>query len=432
MSETDDSIVSDDISVASEGSDYDYDERSQASFQSRASKASRSSRGHGSKKSPKGGSLKDQSEEYGDYSADFMDDFEADESEEQVKTVSSSSSYKQATAGAGASNTNTNTNTKSGSVNLVDSLLPPRERGSGGRSSKGGSGIASPRESSRSTYQSAGASAGTEQRGVPYTNVSNVSRLPTTMGQQSLQAEIVLDEISKEVMQLRNLQREQLKERHSLAKERKARAEERRLIYNQRLQEATDMKNNFIKEKDEYINNIHILENQIKSITLSKDVVFTSLHAIEDDNEKLRNTINILTNDIKKLNDENIKLEKKYINDKNNWDIKEATLLAETRKATLLQDAVQKSIEANEKRFLKERENLPEYQAKALKEQQERLTLYEIDLKSQQGILRALETQKIADIEQMRKEAKIEINQLRDRKCLPIAFAVCLPMLCAM
>ena len=41
MSETDDRIVSDDISVASEGSDYDYAERSPGSFQSRASKASR-------------------------------------------------------------------------------------------------------------------------------------------------------------------------------------------------------------------------------------------------------------------------------------------------------------------------------------------------------------------------------------------------------
>jgi hypothetical protein len=71
-----DSIVSDDISVASEGSEYDYDERSQASGFSRASRASKGSTGR-RRKSPRENSFaRDASEDYGDYSADFTDDFE--------------------------------------------------------------------------------------------------------------------------------------------------------------------------------------------------------------------------------------------------------------------------------------------------------------------------------------------------------------------
>ena len=102
------------------------------------------------------------------------------------------------------------------------------------------------------------------------------------------EAEHVLDEISREVMQMRNLQRNQLRERHAIEKEKKARADERRALYEQRLQEAEEIRAGADEANRLHAAQVAALEKQIKSISNSKDVVVSSLHAVEEDADKLR------------------------------------------------------------------------------------------------------------------------------------------------
>ena len=436
-----DSIVSDDISVASEGSEYDYDERSQASYASRTSKASRSSSGR-RKKSPKGGGnnsyLRDASGEYDDYSADFTDDFEAEESGNTGGTGSMSPKFdRDQLTQTAATGTSSGTGSSRGGGGGIDSLLPPRQNNNArAAGSGGGARSKSPRSPASVNRESnsrgggllsadeAAARRGGTMVSQSYNKLQNTGQqqqqqaIPFT--HQSMQAEIVLDEISKEVMQMRNMQRDQLRERHAMAKERKARADERRAVYETKLREAEEIKVNAENEKTKHAEQIASLEKQISSITMSKEVVISSMHAIEEDTDRLRSSLASVNKELHKTHEENSTLEAAYFAAKEKWALRETGLVTEVKKATLLQEAVQRSIEASEARFQKEREKLPEYQKQALAEQRERLVVFEAQLHEQEGALRALEARKLADIDALRNEARQELAKQRDRADISI------------
>ena len=389
------SEVSDDISVASGGSEgdlyYDFDERSQASFTSKTSKASRGSRGGKRKKSPKG-SVKDVSDDYGDYSADFIDDF--DQEGEDSKPPTPKGNRERAT---------------------LDTLLPPRSSSiSKGRDVKG---IASPRNS-RTAAEEGSMAAKLAARGAM--SAGSGQHLPS-LQQQSLQTEMVLEDISKEIISMRNMQRQQLKERQAAAKEKRSRAEERRRAYEQRLQEAEDTRIKALAAEQSHAVQIKALESQIKSISESKEVVLSSLHAIEGDAEKLRNNLTGVNKELRKAVEENNALTLKFTTARSEWGDKEAVLQAEVKKYTMLQATVQRSIEASEARFAKERETLPAYQAQALKEQQDRLQMLEGMLNEREGSLRQQEAYKLAAVETMRKEAREELIRMRSKVDAEIA-----------
>jgi len=385
------SEVSDDISVASGGSDgyYDFDERSQASFTSKASKVSKGSMGGKRKKSPKN-SAKDVSDDYGDYSNDFVDDFEADETSKPPSPR--------------------------GSRVTLDTLLPPKSSSlSKGRDAKG---IASPRNAPPAAagdgVLAAKLAAARASQSAPAGAAGSGQHLPS-LQQQSLQTEMVLEDISKEIIAMRNMQRQQLKERQAAAKEKRARAEERRRAYEQRLQEAEDTRVQALAAEQTHAMQVKALESQIRSLTESKDVVISSLHAIEGDAEKLRNNLAAVNKELRKAVEENNALSLKFNTSRSDWGDREATLQAEVKKYSMLQATVQRSIEASEARFAKERENLPAYQAQALKEQQDRLQMLEGMLNEREGALRQQEAYKLAAVENMRKESREELIRMRSK-----------------
>ena len=404
MSDTE-SVVSDDVSVASEvsgeGLDYDFDERSQAS---RASKASKGSRGK-AKKHVNSTVAQNNSDDYGDYSADFVDDFDTDDNESRVGQTSKLSP-KGINQGSGKSS--------------LDTLLPPRASNlSSGREPKG---IASPRNAPQTLLDARNTARQMAAANIQDTHRPIAASTESTSGvklpmfhQQSLQTEIVLEEISKEVIAMRNLQRQQLKERQATAKEKRARAEERRRIYEQRLQEADDTRVRALAAEQAHVQQVKAWESQIKSLTESKDVVTASLHAIEGDAEKLRTNLAAVNKELRKAVEENGALSAKFNAARSEWSDREAVLTAEVKKCNMLQATVQKSIEASEARFAKEREQLPVYQAQALKEQQERLQQLEGELNERAGALRQQESYKLAAIETMRKEAREEIMRMRSK-----------------
>ena len=381
------SEVSDDISVASGGSDgfYDFDERSQASFTSKASKASKGSMGGKRKKSPKS-TVKDVSDDYGDYSNDFVDDFE-DESKPA---------------------------TPKGNKVTLDTLLPPRS--SSTSKGMGVEGIASPRDATAAVGGSTIAAklAARGAHGAPAGAAGSRQHLPS-LQQQSLQTEMVLEDISKEIIAMRNMQRQQLKERQLAAKEKRARAEERRRAYEQRLQEAEDTRVQALAAEQAHSMQVKALESQIKSLSESKDVVIESLHAIEGDADKLRSNMAAVNKELRKAVEENNALTLKFNTSRSEWGDREAALQAEVKKFTMLQATVQRSIEVSEARFSKERESLPAYQAQALKEQQDRLQMLEGMLNEREGALRQQEAYKLGAVETMRREAREESIRMRSK-----------------
>lgn len=242
-----------------------------------------------------------------------------------------------------------------------------------------------------------------------------VENVMPSLSNQTVQAEVILDEISKEVIRLRNQQRSVLVERRQIILDKKNRAERRRKDHENKLDEysriASQAKDDLEIEKQK------VLEVQKNADITEKNYnqLLKNMKSLENDKEKLQQHIVELTNTLKQSSNSNRDIEALLTKSRLEWADEKAFLKAEIQKGEYLQESVQKKLEANEERLFKEREKLPEYQEQALQEKRELLAEKEGELREREGSLNILETNKMATLESMKKEAMSELASYRSR-----------------
>ncbi len=232
---------------------------------------------------------------------------------------------------------------------------------------------------------------------------------------QSIQAEIALDEIGKEVLKLRNQQRVMLRERREVAKEKKQRAEERRLKY------AEELKRYSIRVNDAEAE-VSLLKDKITYLTKQNDFIEASKSELTATIDKLNEIIVASTNKMKNMDNtieeyklENSSLKQEFNIKENEWNQEKISLKDAIHTNELSINVLNKAMEANELRLAKERENLPEFHKKLVDEQLSRIQQFEAQLLEKEGAIKAEETRKMLQNEQLRKNLMEEFLQMRKR-----------------
>jgi hypothetical protein len=185
---------------------------------------------------------------------------------------------------------------------------------------------------------------------------SNNNNILPSLHIQSLQTELALEEISKEVLRLRNQQRIVLKERKIIAEEKKSRALQRRKEYEDNIKyktlkiEELEVLNSILKEKNESLqkqliwndnsknalqDSINLLNDQILSLT-------TRLHDTENARNIARSEYIILQESLKAA--------------ESTWLHEKKELIDAKSKAEMMLDVVQKNNNDIETKFYKERD----------------------------------------------------------------------------
>ena len=167
----------------------------------------------------------------------------------------------------------------------------------------------------------------------------------------SLQAEIALEDISKEVVRLRNQQRNLLQERRQVAREKKSRADSRRAQYDLELR---DIKSRL---KQQELEN-ESLTAQFESVTKSLDVMTYSKKLLETDLALKEIETATIKKKFEELQIRMKECEETLLNEKNSnrineekWAAEKHALKAEILRHNLLSTVVQQSLEANEARY---------------------------------------------------------------------------------
>ena len=169
----------------------------------------------------------------------------------------------------------------------------------------------------------------------------------------SLQAEIALEDISKEVVRLRNQQRNLLQERRQVAREKKSRADSRRAQYDMELR---DIKSRLKLEEHEN----ETLSAQFESVTKSLEIMTYGKKLVEADLALKEDETATIKEKFEELQIRMKECEKTLSNEKNlnrineeKWAAEKHTLKADILRYNLLSTVVQQSLEASEARYKK-------------------------------------------------------------------------------
>jgi chromosome segregation ATPase len=167
----------------------------------------------------------------------------------------------------------------------------------------------------------------------------------------SLQAEIALEEISKEVVRLRNQQKNLLQERRHVAREKKLRAENRRAQYDLQLRNMT------VELRDLKSDN-EMMRSQHSSVKKSLEIVTYSNTTLEEDlrmKTKESDEIKIKVMELQSKLEEQMQLmvdkESDIQKKEAKWAEERNAFKEEILRFTLLSSVVQQSLEANELRY---------------------------------------------------------------------------------
>jgi hypothetical protein len=239
-------------------------------------------------------------------------------------------------------------------------------------------------------------------------------KMPSTAG-ATLQAEVVLDEISKEVVRLRNQQRMVLRERRVVAQEKKSRADRRRKEYEETLKRHAQSALAAKRAQEHAEGKSAELETQIKHLHDNKEVVRNAVVLLEKEVEGLKGSIKELTVSLGRAHNQRDDAEKTLQAEKREWLAEKAALEVEVKRHAMMEDSIQERIRSNEARLEEERQKLPEAQEKTLKEREARLDAMEKDVADRESALKITEDLKLTQIEQHRKETMSELNRFRAR-----------------
>lgn len=194
-------------------------------------------------------------------------------------------------------------------------------------------------------------------KAIPVTTVkspsaSAVTLPPTSM--QALQAEVALDELSKEVVRLRNEQKNALKERRAQAKIKKERANLRRVEYQAELSTQRDTATRLQQENTRLTLQLRDTTLQLTGMCEEKQLVDQLLLKSE---VRLSETVSRLDEQTRA----GAALEATLQQVREGWRADKDKLQEENTRANLFISVLQKNAELNEERLAKDRERLPEY-----------------------------------------------------------------------
>lgn len=236
--------------------------------------------------------------------------------------------------------------------------------------------------------------------------------LPSTEG---LQAEVMLDEISREVVRLRNQQRAVLQERRDVARDKKVRADERRAQYEAELKRYSSAAASADAENRELAGKLRESEKRLEAMSKSSILVSDTNKMYEGEMRRLESLVGSLSSEV----DEGRKLlrESRQLLDssRQEWLHERASLQAEVEKSSMLAVSVQKSIESSESRIAAEKMQLPQHQQKAYDDAMARLGDQESALKDREFAIAAEETRRTASLDATKKEVMEQINAHRLR-----------------
>lgn len=184
---------------------------------------------------------------------------------------------------------------------------------------------------------------------LPVSTQQNLLQFPG-INLASLQAEIALEEISKEVVRLRNQQRSLLQERRHIAREKKTRADSRRTQYQLELR---DMRQKLIESDDackSQAQQTSQIQKSWESAIYSRKIIESELEMkeveLKDVMEKVSEVQKKLAESMSTLAIERCEFRAK----EEKWILEKGDLTAGILRANMLAAVVQQSLEANESR----------------------------------------------------------------------------------
>ena len=232
---------------------------------------------------------------------------------------------------------------------------------------------------------------------------------------EGLQAEVMLDEISKEVVRLRNQQRLVLMERRQVAMGKMARADERRAKHDAELQRYSSATMAAEEEKRELQEKLREAEKRFEATHRSSQLVAETNQRYETEIRRLEGIAAIMSAEAE-AGQKSLRESRQALDtSRQQWLKERSELQAEVRRNELLVSVVQKSMEASEERLALERAKLPIHQQKSYDDAQARLSATEVALRDREAALVAEETRRMASIDALKRESMEQTQKHRMR-----------------
>ena len=168
---------------------------------------------------------------------------------------------------------------------------------------------------------------------------------------QSIQAELALDDISREVIRLRNQQRAVLKERRVVAKEKKQRADERRQQYNDQIVHLSGS----AKEAEALLytekNRVSLLEKELAGSKVKLGLLEDSLERYSKQIESLNSYLADKDAAIARLNEENASVSNKIYANIGAFEEERRALVDSAQRSEALAGVLRGQMEEGERRY---------------------------------------------------------------------------------
>ena len=224
-----------------------------------------------------------------------------------------------------------------------------------------------------------------------------------------------MDEIGREVVRLRNQQRLVLQERRQVAKDKKARADQRRAVYAAELQRHSQTAAAAEAECREAQERAKEADKQRTVVEKSRALLAEGARASEAEVAKLQGLVAGLSSEVEGTRCQLHEARASHEVAQHAWAQERATLGVEVRKSEMLLDAVQRSVQAGEAKLAQERASLPAHQQRMYEEQLARTAQAEADLRDRAHALSSEEARRLAGLEQLKKDTMDQVNRHRLR-----------------
>ena len=261
------------------------------------------------------------------------------------------------------------------------------------------------RNSPHTRREDASSSTAGQQEG---TSRSLMQGLLPSPGVLTPQAEVLMDELGKEVVRLRNEQRLMLRERRAQAKVKKERADARRAEHMQELNRHKDIAAKLQLENE-------ALKAQVREANLR-------CSSLEDEKNSAERSISVLEShlasanaSLERLRSEHDSLSASFAEDRRKWDEERSRLSEEVTRLRLSAEVVQRTSEVNEDRLRRDRERLPEHHRQRLEDELGSLREKERLLEDRLAAAKAEEERRVLAAESLRREVMKELDQGRMR-----------------
>lgn len=225
----------------------------------------------------------------------------------------------------------------------------------------------------------------------------------------------MLDEISREVVRLRNQQRLVLQERRLVAKDKKARADQRRAEYAAELRRHGQAAAVAEAESREAQERAREAEKRLAAVDKSRLLLAETNRTYEGELAALQGRLANATAEADGTRRQLAELHASHEAAQREWLQERAALGVEAKKGEMLLEVVRRGMEQSEARVQEERMALPAHQQRVYEEQLERVARIEASLRDKEHALAAEEARRLASLEQLKKDSLDQLSRHRLR-----------------